>query len=953
MDSRNVFRVIIYGYLLSVPILLGQNTLDFDNDGLLNAIDVDDDNDLVPDVVEALWEMNPMDPADAILDIDGDGLSAQLEYATGRDPFVRDRVIQFDSQSNELKVRELVSRETTRLHLSWSQDLTNWSRALFSDASEYADSVLSSSFSESDTPLGTVREWTYQLAGDAPSFFRTEVESTRYATVFRKLHKGVNLDVSRPSSGAWFKIQYDALQMQTIAEAGFESVRIFMPYFATASETEQQIRDALDHDLAVVVCMWGRSSWASNVSLGEQQIAQKWGDLARLWKDFSGDLVFEILNEPEGIGFLGTTGNADAMRVYNAAAQAIRDEDPDRPILIGTPGHNDSEYLDPYATENHLRYTFDGGKGFYDDRNAAVAIHFYAPRHEDGLNFAMWTASLGNNASRWQDPISKHIEYAVEWRDSVGVDAPVIITEWGCWTFPTRDASGEMESWLDFHLDLFENHDIGSMWYTGIQYNQRSFGIFDSELGWHPIVTPRLTGQDIPTAWPPIDQVINGEFFSNDGWLLTSNEISAAYLTSGAFSGRRMLKLTVPELADGGQMYLQSLVSNSEAPGKFMFHLIGEQTYRISFTARSEDGDGKMKVLLKDVGNGEVIYESAETSIGSSQQTYDFFYTHNAPDEMNVRLEFDIGSQAQVLYLDRVEFIRDGPAGYSVTVNTESGSTVVDYSVGLNVEIDALPAPDGNFFDRWIFEPYAPVGVDTGSVTTSFNMPANDLTATAVYQEGNTPSFSLTVNTASGSISEEFELGEMAMVDAEPAPDGQIFDEWTFGPSSPSGADTTNPSTSFAMPSNDVTATASYRDFESVNLIANGEFDQGAGPWGLWLNGSDASYTVEAGEAVITITSAGDGIAKPQFVQPGLELIEREEYTLSFRARAESEKQVIVYFTPGTLVGEFDLTTEMQSFGTTFTTAKGSGRLDFLLGTNDADVVLDEISIVEGPGQGG
>ena len=73
------------------------------------------------------------------------------------------------------------------------------------------------------------------------------------------------------------------------------------------------------------------------------------------------------------------------------------------------------------------------------------------------------------------------------------------------------------EKWLDHHLDLFNTHDIGSMWYTGIQHNQRSFGIFDTELGWHPIVTPRMTGREAPTAWPNIDQVINGEFFSDDG----------------------------------------------------------------------------------------------------------------------------------------------------------------------------------------------------------------------------------------------------------------------------------------------------------------------------------------------------------------------------------------------------------------------------------------------------
>ena len=46
----------------------------------------------------------------------------------------------------------------------------------------------------------------------------------------RILHKWISLDVASPSSGTWSKSQYEATQMQAIAEAGFESVRVFMPF---------------------------------------------------------------------------------------------------------------------------------------------------------------------------------------------------------------------------------------------------------------------------------------------------------------------------------------------------------------------------------------------------------------------------------------------------------------------------------------------------------------------------------------------------------------------------------------------------------------------------------------------------------------------------------------------------------------------------------------------------
>ena len=124
------------------------------------------------------------------------------------------------------------------------------------------------------------------------------------APVFKKLHKGINIDTSLPSAGVWPKVQHDVAQFQAAANAGFTSVRVFMPFRSGTEETEQQIVDALANDLAIVICMWGNSAWAkNNIEVGAEQIAKKWGELARAWKKYPGDLVFEILNEPKGIGY--------------------------------------------------------------------------------------------------------------------------------------------------------------------------------------------------------------------------------------------------------------------------------------------------------------------------------------------------------------------------------------------------------------------------------------------------------------------------------------------------------------------------------------------------------------------------------------------------------------------------------------------------------------------------
>jgi len=412
---------------------------------------------------------------------------------------------------------------------------------------------------------------------------------------FGPFHKGINLDVSTPSSGVWFKTTYDPMQMKAVAEAGFEAVRVFMPYAGGDTNfTQTQIDAALANDLSISVVLWGLGSWSQNPTKGEQQIAEKWGQLAALWKHYPNKLVFELMNEPAGVNFPRTdAGAAKAMGIYNAAAQAIRDVDPARPMLIGTAGYNDPNYLS-FVTEKYLTYKFDG-KGFTTDSNVGVAIHFYEPRKP--MNWAMWTMPLGNNDTAWQTPILEQIMYAVNWRKQIGANIPIVTTEWGCWMFQARTDgtgqgyhAGDLEKWTDYHLNLFKTHDIGNMWYVGIMENQASFAIFDTEYGWNPVMLERLTGAKV-TSWPTINQVINGEFLSVDhAWAVSTPQFSKSEQRQGdkpgPYNGNQMLKLTVPNLKGaGGQLYLQTFVNTvmpTEAT-RTLLHLIQGTAYKISF----------------------------------------------------------------------------------------------------------------------------------------------------------------------------------------------------------------------------------------------------------------------------------------------------------------------------------------------------------------------------------
>jgi len=258
--------------------------------------------------------------------------------------------------------------------------------------------------------------------------------------------------------------------------------------------------------------------------------------------------------------------------------------------------------------------------------------------------------------------------YVVNWRKSIGHDIPVITTEWGCWLFQKRNESPDLPAWLDFTLNLFHANNIGNMWYVAIQNNQRAFSIFDSETGWNQHVLDKLTGAR-PTKWPSINQIIDGEFHPNDqAWQLTTDQITKEIVTSGAYSGNSMLKLTVPDLKGaGGQIYQQTTAKPPGPAGRTLLHLVQGTAYKISFMAGTEAGQqGRIQVRLKDASDGTLIQEFKAIDVSPGPSTYEvkmeFDGGLRSANAMDVRLEFDVGFMKQVLYLDKVKFMRDTQA---------------------------------------------------------------------------------------------------------------------------------------------------------------------------------------------------------------------------------------------------------------------------------------------------
>lgn len=528
---------------------------------------------------------------------------------------------------------------------------------------------------------------TYCAASNVDQVLTVNAAGGGSMTVWDKLQKGINEDASIPTAANFEKVIHEAGYMQTIADAGFNSVRLYIPYSADFTAYQQRIQDALDNNLAVILCMWGPSNWYNN-NQATTQIADRWTSIAQ-WVENTWpgeeDIVFELLNETGGIGFPQTVdGYNQAMKLYGAAANAVRTVSSTRPILISPPGWQDADKMS-YVSQNKMGYDFA------NDNNVGISIHFYEPNNSVDGWFAMNEYPLNNPASgNWKQTIIDEIDYVLNWRTSNNVpNMPIVVTEWGFWTFPEREANGDAALVAQFEAQYFRDHGICGTWYTGIQYNQRAFAIFDSETGWNKIVTEAITQQPVPTSWPATNQFLGSEFEDRQSktWKLYAGGSQDYVQSNEALSGNTSVRLSAGDIIYQrtfvGAVSANLEVSENIEPrlGKYLLHLIQGKTYKISFMAKAEGGTATMKFRMKEnqsYADGSTIvnktgityYTSDPITISQTANTYEFSYTYTAATEMDMWFEFEVVSGTVIFDKPDLRQVAPGGVTYSAVVST-------------------------------------------------------------------------------------------------------------------------------------------------------------------------------------------------------------------------------------------------------------------------------------------
>ena len=157
---------------------------------------------------------------------------------------------------------------------------------------------------------------------------------------------------------------------------------------------------------------------------------------------------------------------------------------------------------------------------------------------------------------------------------------------------------------------------------------------------------------------------------------------------------------------------------------------------------------------------------------------------------------------------------------YAVTVTggtatVAAGTPITRAMEGVEVTVTAQ-APDGTHFVKWVVN-----GVTLAnetSATTTFIMPANDVTIEAEIAENPVESYTLTVikgtaSVAAGTpITDKVEQNTVVTVTADAPETGKVFDKWVVLEGNVTLADATKATTTFTMPGNAVKIEATYKD---------------------------------------------------------------------------------------------------------------------------------------------
>jgi endoglucanase len=254
----------------------------------------------------------------------------------------------------------------------------------------------------------------------------------------RKLGRGVNIigydkALWKDHSKGRFKEGY----FKMIKDAGFSNIRINLHPFSNMDSTYKMksswletldwaVENGLKAGLMVILDMHEFNAMADDPVAKKEMFLSVWRQLAPRYKDKSGNLIFEVLNEPNRklTPELWNTFLAEAMTIIRATNQ-------NRTLIIGPANWNGIESLP----------TLNLPEG---DRNIIVTVHFYHPMRftHQGAPWSKENAKLSGitwtGTKEEKEEVDSKLKVAADW--SKAHNRPIFLGEFGSYDKADMDS---------------------------------------------------------------------------------------------------------------------------------------------------------------------------------------------------------------------------------------------------------------------------------------------------------------------------------------------------------------------------------------------------------------------------------------------------------------------------------------------------------------------------------
>jgi endoglucanase len=312
-----------------------------------------------------------------------------------------------------------------------------------------------------------------------------------FKSLDNRLGRGINMGnmLEAPREGEW-GVRLDEAYFKTIAEAGFQNVRIPTKWSSrTAKEppytidpeflsrVERAVDAALAAGLQVILNIHHYEEVMQDPAGQKPRFEAIWRQIAERFRDRPEALWFELLNEPMG---KLTAGPWNEM--IRDVIPIIRQTNPERWIVVGPPNWNSVDAL----SQLELPAT---------DRRLAVTFHYYSPfqfTHQGagwvGEQSKQWLGTKWTGSQAEQQAIIRQFDEAITW--AVEQQRPLYLGEFGAYS--TADMESR-ERWTRFVADQAVARKMGFAYWEFAS----GFGAWDPQAkAWREPLLKALTGAE-------------------------------------------------------------------------------------------------------------------------------------------------------------------------------------------------------------------------------------------------------------------------------------------------------------------------------------------------------------------------------------------------------------------------------------------------------------------------